>query len=99
MATLICYDISANALRAKLGRKILEAGLDRVNRSVYMGEIKDSDLRRLSALLRQAMAKAGPDDSLIILPITPHQIWQMEVLGRNDLDVPTLTGEQHTLIL
>jgi CRISPR-associated protein Cas2 len=96
---LICYDISGNGLRAKLGRRILESGLERVNRSVYLGEIKDADLRRLTIWLRQAMEKASPDDSLLILPITQHQVWQMEMLGRNDFDIPMLTGELHTLIL
>jgi len=96
---LICYDISANGLRTKISRRILEAGLERVNRSVYLGEIKDSDLRRLTTWLRQVMEKATPDDSLLILPITQHQVWQMEMLGRNDYDIPMLTGTQHTLIL
>lgn len=96
---LVCYDIGDNGLRAKIARKILEAGLERVNRSVYLGEIKDGDLRRLGAFLRQAMQKAAPGDSLLLLPVTQHQVWQMEVLGHNDFDIPTLTGEQHTLIL
>ena len=96
---LVCYDIGANTLRARVGRRLLEAGLERINRSVYLGAIKETDLRRLEAWLRQAMTKAAPDDSLIIIPVTPHQAWQMEVLGRNELDIPTLTGEQHTLIL
>ena len=96
---LVCYDISANALRARIGRRLLEAGLERINRSVYLGQIKDADLRRLRAWLQQTMTKAGPDDSLIILPTTPHQTWQMDVLGKNELDIPTLTGEQHTLII
>jgi len=96
---LVCYDIGANALRARIGRRLLEAGLERINRSVYLGQIKDTDLRRLRSWLQQAMTKAAPDDSLIILPTTPHQTWQMDVLGKNELDIPTLTGEQHTLIL
>jgi len=96
---LICYDISANGLRTKISRRILEAGLERVNRSVYLGEIKDSDLRRLTTWLRQVMEKATSDDSLLILPVTQHQVWQMEMLGRNDYDIPMLTGTQHTLIL
>jgi CRISPR-associated protein Cas2 len=96
---LICYDIESNSLRGRLGRKILEAGLDRINLSVYLGELKEGDLKRLSDWLRHAMTKAGGRDSLIILPVTPHQVWQMEVLGNNEYDVPTLTGERHTLIL
>lgn len=96
---LVCYDIESNTLRTRIGRKILEAGLDRINLSVYLGEIKDGELRRLTDWLRQAMTKAGARDSLIILPVTTHQVWQMEVLGSNDYDVPTITGDRHTLIL
>lgn len=96
---LIFYDIGANTLRARIGRRLLQAGLERVNRSVYLGEVGESELNRLTPWLRQAMTKAGPDDSLMILPLTAHLVWNMEVLGRNDLDVPSLTGEQHTLIL
>lgn len=96
---LICYDISANNLRAKICRKLLETGLERINRSVFLGQLKDHEQRKLSAWLQQAMLKATPEDSLIIMPITQHQVWAMEALGRNDFDIPTLTGEQHTLVL
>lgn len=99
MPTLICYDIGANALRARIARKLLETGLERINRSVFLGDVKDADLRRLGDWLELAMGKAEPDDSLIVLPLTQHQVWQMEVLGKNELDIPSLSGKQHTLIL
>ena len=41
MAYLICYDISSNSLRAKMGRKIIEFGLDRINKSLYLGAITE----------------------------------------------------------
>lgn len=96
---LVCYDIEHNSLRTRLAHKLLDAGLDRINLSVYLGDPKAGDLKRLTTWLQQAMTKAGPRDSLLILPVTQHQVWQMEVLGRNDFDVPTLTGDRHTLIL
>jgi len=99
MPTLICYDIQSNALRAALSQKILHYGLERINLSVYLGTLKESDLAKLEALLNQIMKdRAGPDDSLIILPVTNNSVWQMQVLGRNDLDVEDLSGERHTLI-
>lgn len=99
MPVLICYDITSNALRTKLGQKILEFGLERINLSVYLGAPKESDLLKLETLLRQIMkAKAQGDDSLIILPVTTHQVYQIQVLGRNDLDVEELTGDKDTLI-
>jgi len=99
MPTLICYDIQSNALRAALSQKILHYGLERINLSVYLGTLKESDLAKLEALLNQIMKdRAGPDDSLIILPVTNNSVWQMQVLGRNDFDVEDLSGERHTLI-
>ena len=95
---LICYDIESNSLRSKLSKKITAAGLDRINLSVFLGDLKDTDQRRLIAALRQLMMAAGARDSLIILPVTQHQVWNMEVLGRNDYDIPTITGERHTMI-
>ncbi|MCK6694017.1 MAG: CRISPR-associated endonuclease Cas2 [Thermoanaerobaculia bacterium] len=100
MPTLICYDIESNALRTRLGQKILEFGLERINLSVYLGTLKSADLAKLEKLLHDLMkAKAGPDDSLIILAVTAAQVAQMQVLGRNDLDLDDLTGDRHTLIL
>lgn len=100
MPTLICYDIQSNALRAALSQKIIQFGLERINLSVYLGTLKESDLANLEALLQQIMSnRAGPDDSLIILPVTNNSVWQMQVLGRNDLDIEDLSGERHTLII
>jgi CRISPR-associated endonuclease Cas2 len=97
--TLVCYDIGADSLRTRIGRALLEAGLERINRSVYLGQLKDHELRHLEIWLRKAMEKAASTDSLIILPVPPGAAWQMEVLGQNDLDLPAITGTQHTLII
>lgn len=95
---LICYDIENNSLRTRISKKLQQAGLERINLSVFLGEIKPGDLRRLTTELRQLMAAAGAADSLVILPVTQHQVWHMEILGRNEYDIPTITGERHTLI-
>ena len=47
MPTLICYDITATPLRTKLGKKITEGGLDRINKSVYLGTITHRSLTSL----------------------------------------------------
>jgi CRISPR-associated endonuclease Cas2 len=100
MPTLICYDITDNALRQRVAQKILEFGLDRVNRSVFLGAPRDKDLRKLETLLRELLAgkRSSPDDSLLILPVHAHQIHEMKVYGRQDWAPEELTGEIHTLI-
>lgn len=100
MPHLICYDITKDSFRTRLGRKIIETGLDRINKSVYLGTLSESSLTSLTQFLKQEMAqKAAPQDSLIILPITAAQVQQMQVLGHNDLDRDELTGDKSTLIL
>ena len=99
MSHLICYDISKNNLRAKCGKKIIESGLDRINKSVYLGTISDSSLKKLESELAQLLQKGMPQDSLIILPITISSVQQMRIYGRNDLDKEELTGEKDTIIL
>ena len=100
MPHLICYDITSNTLRAKLGRKILEYGLDRINKSVYLGSLSDSSLTALENQLATWLKDRGePQDSLIIIPVSAHQIHEMRVYGHNDLDKADLSGEKSTLIL
>lgn len=100
MPHLICYDISGNSLRTKLGKKIIEGGLDRINKSVYLGTISGSSLTNLEKELALLLQKKGtPQDSLIILPVTIQQVQNMRIYGANDLDKEELSGEKNTLIL
>ncbi len=99
MAHLVCYDIADNSLRTKIGKKILEAGLDRINKSVYLGTITESGLKQLEVWLNSQMnTSSDSQDSLIIIPVNAQQIQQMRVLGRNDLDKDELSGDKSTLI-
>lgn len=100
MPHLICYDISGNSLRTKIGRKIIEYGLDRINKSVYLGNITESSLTKLELAIHQWLKDKGdPQDSLIILPVTAAQIQQIKVYGLNELDKDELSGDKSTLII
>ena len=100
MPHLICYDITSDTLRTKIGRKILEFGLDRINKSVYLGAITDSSLTQLEALLSGLLQQKGePHDSLIIISVTAQQVQEMRVYGENGLDRDELTGDKSTLIV
>jgi CRISPR-associated protein Cas2 len=100
MPHLICYDITADGLRAKLSKKINESGLDRINKSVYLGTIGDSSLNMLElGLAKLVQEQGGGDDSLIVLPVTIHQVEEMRIYGRIDPERDELTGEKSTLIL
>ena len=100
MPTLICYDITATPLRTKLGKKITERGLDRINKSVYLGTIAESSLtsleNELATLIRD---HAGSGDSLIIISVTLMQVDQMRIYGSIGPDKDELSGEKSTLLL
>ncbi len=99
MAHLICYDISKNALRTRMGKKIIEHGLDRINKSVYLGTIEKSSLTKLEQWLAKEILQHGsPEDSCIIINVSGEQIQKMRVLGKNDLDKDELSGDKSTLI-
>lgn len=99
MLHLICYDISKNTLRAQLARRIITAGLDRINKSVYLGPITDTALQALETDLSKLLAAKGdPQDSIVLLPLTPQQVQRMRVYGDNKLDKDELSGQKSTLI-
>lgn len=100
MPHLICYDITKNSLRSKMAKRIIEYGLDRINKSVYLGSIATQDLADLEQRLSDYMNKEGDaNDSLLIIPVTGGQIQEMKIYGRNDLDKDELSGEKTTLII
>ena len=100
MAHLICYDISHDGLRTKMGKKILEFGLDRINKSVYLGTITESSLTTLEATLAQLLqVKGDPEDSLIIIAVSAPQVQGMRIYGRNDLDKDELSGDKSTIMM
>lgn len=100
MPNLICYDIRKNGLRSKIARKIIDSGLDRINKSVYLGTISDSSLTSLEKDISNWLKNKGdPQDSLIIIPVTAQQVHAMRVYGLNELDKAEITGEKDTLIL
>jgi len=100
MPYLICYDISKNSLRSKIANSILNTGLDRINKSVYLGTISKSSLTLLENNLSQLISLKGePQDSLIMIPVQAHQIELMRVMGKNELDKEELKGTKTTLLI
>jgi CRISPR-associated endonuclease Cas2 len=87
-------------LRSKLARIILAKGLDRINKSVYLGEIKQEEADKLNQAIRQLIKADGePQDSCIIIGVNPQQVQDMMVIGDNQLDKDELSGQKTTIII
>lgn len=83
-----------------MGKKILTFGLDRINKSVYLGTISTTSLSQLVQWLKQEIQhKGGPTDSCIVIAVGTEQVQRMQVLGLNELDKDELSGQKSTLIL
>ncbi len=55
MPYLISYDISHNYQRQKIAEKLIESGLDRIQRSVYMGSVDPERMKTLIDWLQERM--------------------------------------------
>ena len=75
-------------------------GLDRINKSVFLGAIKDSSLKILEQQLANLIqTKGDPQDSIIIIRVSKEDVRDMRIFGENQLDTEALIGEKSTLIL
>ena len=101
MALLVSYDIEDNALRQKIANHIIDSGLERIQYSVYMGTIKETDTQNLIAWLNALPTEKRwkPNDSIIILSLTSLQIQQMVTIGNPQWDKDDLSGDTHTIVL
>ena len=52
---LISYDIEKDSLRTQIGNKIIEYGLTRIQYSVYLGYLKQTDYQELSRIIKIAI--------------------------------------------
>ena len=66
---LISYDIENNALRTRIGNRLLDDGLDRLQYSVYLGILKETVKRDLFLWLPKILTEKGNlnKDSVIII--------------------------------
>ena len=100
MAHLICYDITKNSLRSKLAKKIIAYGLDRINKSVYLGTLTDRSLKDLEKVIQEAIHNKGqPNDSVVIIAVSNPAIQAMRIYGKNEMDREELMGIRDTLIV
>ncbi len=98
---LFSYDIESDALRVKIAKLLIQAGLYRIQYSVFMGSISAPALARLKKKLSQLERgeRWAAHDSVMILPLHQYSEDYIEFLGAFPDRWPEITGKIHTLIL
>ncbi|MDZ4839812.1 MAG: CRISPR-associated endonuclease Cas2 [Bacteroidota bacterium] len=85
---IICmYDITKTKIRNYTINRCKKAGMYRLQKSVFIGEIKESSRDDLLSYFNALKSQLTPTDSIIILPITESSITSLKQYGtQKDLD-------------
>ncbi len=85
MIYLICYDIENNTIRTRIAKTLERYGCERLQKSVFIGELNPKKYHQLYAeLSAEAFDKNFADsDNIIILPTEAHLIDALRLIGNN----------------
>ncbi|AEE93268.1 CRISPR-associated endonuclease Cas2 [Acidianus hospitalis] len=82
MLFLVFYDITDNELRNRVSSFLKQKGLERVQLSVFLGDLNSSRLRDVEAGLRMIRKRKGEGRFFIlIVPITENQFKQRIIIS------------------
>ena len=85
-------------LRSKIANKLTEEGLERLQWSVFAGEVDDYQLPKLRQwLMDQIAKKPAPGNSVIILNLPPSDLKGMTVIGQPKFNYDELVDPPNTL--
>nr|MDQ2695630.1 CRISPR-associated endonuclease Cas2 [Pseudomonadota bacterium] len=76
----IIYDITINSIRSKVAKRCKEAGLYRVQKSVFLGSIERNRLDELRMQIEELMDKNT--DSVYIFPLCQPDFKKVITLGQ-----------------
>ena len=101
MNYLVSYDISKDSLRTRIGDRLIADGLDRIQKSVYLGVINEEVKTELVKWLKNELTFKGNSktDSILFIPLTARQVKASVVIGQNNYDLEFLSGEKNSLLL
>lgn len=78
---LIAYDIEKDKLRRKLAERLEQIGFTRVQKSVFLGSVRQQVLQQF---LSQYEPQLAEDDRLLVVPLTDTQVDAMYRIGLNE---------------
>jgi len=98
MMYLISYDISLSSVRTRVAKELLKAGLERIQYSVFAGDLTDAERLRMESKIQKLTAKAT-DFSVLLLPLHHDMLSGLGEISSYPLDWAYLKGEKKILIL
>ncbi|MBD3197299.1 MAG: CRISPR-associated endonuclease Cas2 [Candidatus Lokiarchaeota archaeon] len=80
MITWVIYDIVENKTRNKIARECKSAGLYRVQKSVFLGELNSHEIDELDMICTDLIN--GEEDSVYIFPLCTDDFKKVRLLGK-----------------
>lgn len=96
MLTWIVYDIEKNSSRTKIAKACQKAGIYRVQKSVFLGELNNAQRKELSSKIESLIDTET--DSVYIFPMNREEFDQCILLG-NAFDKDLVADELKELFL
>lgn len=91
MIYLILYDITANSLRTKVSKLLVQEGYERIQFSVFVGNLnpyKNGVWKKI-----KIYTKDSDTDSIICLKLNETNFLNMKILGKFTTDLDDIIGK------
>lgn len=98
MMYLISYDIASTRVRTKVSKELLKAGLERVQYSVFIGNLSEVERIHLETKVEKLTAKET-DFTILVLPLHNDMLQDLVEISSCKMDWEYLKGEKKILIL
>jgi len=92
----IMYDIENNRIRRYLAKYLEKKGYQRVQKSVFFGNIPRSLHQQVSSTLKEVNERYDNGDSIMVLPISIDMFHNLKVIGKN-LDYELVVEQKSTM--
>ena len=92
------YDIVSNSMRSKVAKRLLAAGYDRIQLSIFLGLSDPQKNTILWGELEEWFAN-DINSKLFVLPLTKNNFKKMLILGHFKPDIDYYIGDRHTLFI
>lgn len=97
-AYLIFYDISDNAIRNKIAKKLIAEGYERIQLSVLIGNPHPKKNTALWTSLQQWL-RTEPTAKFYVLKIPISNLIQMSTIGEKNMDIDYLLGIKNSIFI
>lgn len=96
MLVWVVYDIEKNPVRSKVAKACLSAGIYRVQKSVFLGELNTTQVEELALRVKSLIDEKR--DSVYIFPMCREDFGRVRLLGQA-FDKELVTDEVRALFL